>query len=133
MQISEEPRDLATRQTRASGRQRRTTKRRWRIRTGKALSVVLLMIGGVVATTASPAGAGVYGWGQGTYIYVETGAKNYTNRTQWVGTISVIDGAGRCDWGTAEAWISRPGVVDWYRSREICNSHTFYVSRWVPS
>lgn len=97
------------------------------------LSLILASIAVWITPTPASADGLVYGWGTGTYIAVDTGAKNFSNHTQWVRTISIIDGANRCDGGTAEAWISRPGVTDWYASRAMCGYTTFDIYRWVPS
>ena len=101
--------------------------RSWRI--GLATVAVVLTI----AVLPGEASAGtVTGWGN-PQIFVYTGAKNTANRTQYVGSITIVDPAGRCDGGTAEAWVSRPGVIDWYRSRQMCGQTTFWIERWVRS
>jgi hypothetical protein len=74
----------------------------------------------------------VWGWGN-PVISVNTGAKNYGNRTQYVSSITITDPGNRCDGGTAEAWVSRPGVINWYASRQMCGSTMFWIQRWVPS
>lgn len=67
-------------------------------------------------------------------LSVNTGAKNYSNHTQWVSSVTVQDpGSGVCDGGTYEAWA---GNV-WYGSAVPCSPGTggtmngvmFYVSR----
>jgi hypothetical protein len=105
-----------------------------KLRTRVTLLAIFVTTICTLIVDASPADAStVYGWGSGTYIAVETGAKNYSNKTQWVSSITIVDGANRCDGGKAEAWVSRPGAIDWYTTRAMCNSTMFYVSRWVPS
>lgn len=102
----------------------------WRIRGRLALIPLLAAV--ALPLFAAPASA-TYVWG-GTMpiIRVETGTKNYSNHTQWVSSI-YIDAGNRCDGGTAEAWVSRPGVIDWYASRQMCGNTMFFISRWVPS
>lgn len=96
-----------------------------------ALSATLMV--GVPAARADTV------WAYGNpVVMVDTGAKNYSNHTQWVSSITVEDaGSAVCDGGTYEAWA---GSV-WYASRVPCSTQhggtmnvtTFYVDRWVPT
>lgn len=110
-----------------------TSTRAFRAAPVRRIALAIAAIAAVILLTPLPAEAGtVTGWGN-PQIFVYTGAKNTANRTQYVGSITIRDPAGRCDGGTAEAWVSRPGAIDWYRKRQMCGETTFWVERWVPS
>jgi hypothetical protein len=107
----------------------------------KALTFAVTTVAALLAslTIGIPAAQAdtVWAWGN-PVLMVTTGARNYSNHTQWVSSITVEDpGSAVCDGGTYEAWA---GSV-WYASRVPCspqyggtmNATTFYVDRWVPS
>jgi hypothetical protein len=83
---------------------------------------------GLLSTKASA--AVVQATGGGTWIWVTTGAKNYSNRTQWVSKVTVLTGsAGACP-GKLEAW-----TYNWYATKAVCGSYaiSWFVNRWIPS
>lgn len=90
------------------------------------LAGLVLAAGIATATTAGTASAAQIVGGGMPRIVVDTGPKNYANRTQWVRSI-YIEVPG-CDGGTAEAWTS-----GFYTSAQICGRAFFYIQRWVPS
>ena len=84
----------------------------------------------VAAAVAGTARAGqVVGYGPFGMptIVVDTGAKNYSNHTQWVSSI-YVETPGHCDGGTAEVW-----TAGFYASRQMCGATFFYINRWVGS
>jgi len=119
---------------------RKTDGRRYRGWRTRAKIIAAAMVAFTATTLVNvPAASAdtVWAWGN-PVLMVTTGAKNYSNHTQWVSSITVEDaGSYVCDGGTYEAWA---GSV-WYASRVPCspqyggtmNATTFYVSRWVPS
>jgi hypothetical protein len=93
-----------------------------------AVLLSAVLAGAFGAGTASA--AVVQARGGGTWIWVGTGAKNYSNHTQWVSYITVMTGsAGACP-GKLEAWTS-----GFYVAQPVCGSTatTWYISRWIPS
>lgn len=82
---------------------------------------------GVVGTATASADV-VQGQSDGTWIWVGTGAKNYTNHTQWVSYVTVYTGSN-CP-SKLEAWTS-----GFYATQTVCGPHavTWYISRWVAS
>ena len=95
----------------------------------------LLALGTAALISPSPAVAdtpvSAYS-GAGLTVTAYTGAKNYSNHTQWVGSLYVLDTAGwLCDRGDpTEAWA---GSV-WYGQATGCSrGDLFTVNRWVPS
>jgi hypothetical protein len=99
--------------------------------------LVTTLVGGLSFAPLSASAATVWNYGEAV-IAVTTGAKNYSNHTQYVDNITVIDpGSLVCDGGTYEAWA---GTV-WYAKRVICTSTygttanitTFTINHWVPS
>jgi hypothetical protein len=95
-----------------------------------ALAVVLsAMIGGLTSPAIASADV-VQAQGGGTWIWVGTGAKNYSNHTQWVSYITVMTGTGGACPGKLEAW-----TYGWYAAQQVCGQAqtTWYISRWIPS
>lgn len=90
--------------------------------------LAVVVAGGLGASTASA--AVVQAQGGGTWIWVGTGGKNYSNRTQWVSYITVMTGTGGACPGRLEAW-----TWGWYAAQPVCGSSavTWYISRWIPS
>lgn len=99
----------------------------------KSARVAIVMIMGLLATlvAASPASADtVTGVASGAAIVVNTGAKNYSNHTQYVYGISVLaPDNGRYCW-RIDAWTQ-----NWYSGpSQACGpGQYFYINRWVAS
>ena len=97
-------------------------------------SIVSVLFISLLAAFSGPAYADsavtAYGAG-GIGVTVYTGARNYGNHTQYVGTIIITDyNAGYCDPGDpTEAWA---GNV-YYARTGGCGAHSFYINRSVPS
>jgi len=90
--------------------------------TGAALALALALVAAPAASADT-----VVGWGMPT-IVVNTGAKNYSNHTQWVSSI-YVETPGHCDGGQVEAW-----TAGWYASTpQVCGAVFYYINRWVPS
>lgn len=95
---------------------------------GVAGLVTALLASGLLTGNASA--AVIQGQSGGTWIWVGTGSKNYSNHTQWVSYITVMTGSyGACP-GKLEAW-----TYHWYAAKAVCGSTatTWYISKWVPS
>ncbi|HVF04300.1 MAG TPA: hypothetical protein VNA20_05635 [Frankiaceae bacterium] len=82
--------------------------------------------------TATPAHAAeVWASGGTVTVKVVTGGKNYSNRTQWVSSITVLTNTSANNsygCGTFEGWTQ-----GFYARVERCDSVHFYISRWVGS
>ncbi|MEA2493880.1 MAG: hypothetical protein QOJ29_1791 [Thermoleophilaceae bacterium] len=90
------------------------------------------LAGVLFATTGTPtASADVIQSRNGaTWIWVGTGAKNYSNHTQWVSYITVMTGSqGTCP-SKLEAW-----TYGFYVAQQVCGpaAVTWYISKWVPT
>jgi hypothetical protein len=98
------------------------------------MAVLAVMLSGVISSVVPPTIASaenvVQMTGGGTWIWVYTGSKNYSNRTQWVSRITVMTGRGGACPGRLEGW-----TYGWYASEEVCGQteRTFWISRWIPS
>lgn len=104
-----------------------------------AAALALALIFGGIVLDAPPASAGGAGncepWWSAKYPYVcvgvTTGAKNYSNGTQYVSKV-VIRTALQPSF--MEAWIGNgPTGVAWYRSKSGVTSATWYPNRWVKN
>ncbi|MGW5670035.1 hypothetical protein [Micromonospora sp. NPDC003776] len=121
---------FAVNQPEKPSRRRRITKQR--ITT--MFATLVIAVSAMTFIAVQPAAADtVNGYaGAGLVITVNTGAKNYNNRTQYIGSIYVLDTAGWiCDNSDpTEAWA---GSV-WYTSATGCpRGSLFTIDRWVPS
>lgn len=92
----------------------------------RALLATAVAMCTIVAAAVPARATVVYGWGS-VVIAVETGGKNYSNHTQWVGNISVQVGSGR-NCGVFEAWTQ-----GFYARTTACGGAFWYISRWVGS
>lgn len=93
-----------------------------------ATLLAALLATGLLASKAS--GAVVQGSSGGTWIWVTTGAKNYSNHTQWVSKITVLTGRyGACP-GKLEGWTYK-----WYATKTVCGEYaiSWFINRWIPT
>ena len=104
-----------------------------KIRSGGRIAA-LGMAMSIAATVLVPQpaqAAEVWAWGGTAIVKVETGAKNYSNRTQWVSAITILSATSSANsygCGTFEAWTQ-----NFYARADRCGSVYFYISRWVSS
>lgn len=108
---------------------RAKSKRTNRLRILIGLLIALLVAAGIQAAPAA-ADSWITAFGNGAAVVVETGAKNYSNHTQYVVGISVLppDNGAWCD--TVDAWTQ-----NWYHGQVTgcSNGYWFYIERWVAS
>lgn len=88
----------------------------------------------LVATAVQAAPAAADSWvtsvGDGAAVVVQTGAKNYSNHTQYVVGISVLPPANGSWCDTVDAWTQ-----NWYHGQVTgcASGYFFYIQRWVSS
>ncbi|MGI5238557.1 hypothetical protein [Dactylosporangium sp. CA-139066] len=105
---------------------------------GQAALVAAITVTAAVAT-ANPASADTVngcaqGWSQdvGTCIWVDTGAKNTTDHTQWVSQIKVQRPRNASS-GFLEAWAGNgPTGVAWYQSGN-GETKTWTINKWIKT
>jgi len=90
----------------------------------------LVLASATVAVAAQPAQAQqVWGFGDGTIIIVDTGAKNTSNHTQWVNSIYIQTGTSESNsygCGKFESWTQ-----GFYAATERCGDAYWTIDRWV--
>ena len=82
---------------------------------------------GALAVAAEPASAAIVrGCTSGFCIDVDTGSKNYSNHTQWVGWVYAYPGGN--GFSRIEVWAD-----GFYQAKPGNAGQWFYVGRWVRS
>jgi hypothetical protein len=100
----------------------------------KRIALAVIATAAVAGAGAAPALAvtGCTGVGSGTCVDAATGGKNYSNHTQWVGTVTARDYGGSYttkleSWG--DGFYFAAGFNGAWGNRQV----TWTVNRWVRS
>lgn len=106
-----------------------------RMKVGGAVgAAVIAILCSASSASAATVNGCAQGWSEhpGTCIWVETGAKNSSNHTQWVGKITVQAPRG-APASKLEAWAGNgPTGVAWYRSAT-GTYLTWSVNMWIKN
>jgi len=90
---------------------------------------------GVAPASAATVSGCAQGWSEyrGTCIWVDTGSKNYTSKTQYVSQITVAAPRGATA-SKMEAWAGNgPTGVAWYRSTSSATYITWRIDKWIKT